>query len=326
MMWLEHMTRGRLALAALALTVACGEPPEETGEPQASEPCGADERVEGGACAPCPVGATNEAGDDPDGADTQCDVAPCAEDERVLANACSACPMGSTNAAGDDPTRGNTRCDPILCDSDERVSSFTCVPCPDGLVNEKGDEASGPDTQCDDPNAPDPTDRAIDRGCVFDAQPACLAADADRDYGDCGEVIGYAFDGASCAPVSGCPCEGDACPPFATSGECARSCGSTGWCREDLLDGLPTPSCEVPACVGQDLVACVASATDPAASVQAMWADSAVCVQGGTCGAGEWECRAGASFDVLGQDGSALLCGATLHEDVTAVRCADPDE
>ncbi len=319
----DHMMRGRFALAALALMAACGEPPEELDSPQATAPCGADERVEDGACTPCANGSTNEAGDDPDGADTPCDVAPCGQDERVLANACSSCPMGSTNAPGDDPTRGNTRCDPILCESDERVSSFTCVPCPDGLVNEKGDEASGPDTQCDDPNAPEPTDQAADRGCVFDAQPACVVADADADYGDCGEVIGYAFDGATCAPVSGCACEGDACPPFATSGECARSCGSTGWCRGDLLEGLPTPSCEVPVCVDQDLVVCLDGA-DPSASVQTMWAGSATCAQGDVCGADAWTCRASASFDALGQDVSALLCGATLHEGASAVRCADP--
>lgn len=36
--------------------------------------CSADERVEAGACVPCPPGQTREAGDDPSGADTNCDV------------------------------------------------------------------------------------------------------------------------------------------------------------------------------------------------------------------------------------------------------------
>jgi hypothetical protein len=77
--------------------------------------------------------------------------------------------------------------------------------------------------------------------------------------------------------------------------------------------------------VGQELVVCVDAAADPLASVQAMWGEAAACAQGGACGAAAWTCRAAASFDALGQDPSALLCGATLHEGVTAARCADPD-
>lgn len=333
---LKTARRRTLALIAFAALTACGAPEEQaaecpagtSGEDCAPIACGADERVEGAACVACPNGLTNAAGDDASAGDTECDVSLCAEDERVLSNKCAACPISQTNAAGDDPSRGNTRCDPILCGEDERVESFACVPCPGGQTNDKGDDSSSVDTQCDAPDEPDPVVPAADRGCVFDAEPACVVQ-TGGDYGDCGDVIGYAFDGSECAPALGCACEGGACPPFQTSGQCARSCGLTGWCRGDRLDGLEVPSCEPPVCVGRSFIACVDAAEDPSASMDVLFGGAAACardaaVAPASCEAGQWVCSAAATSEALGQDPPAIACGATLHDGVTRVYCGDP--
>jgi hypothetical protein len=70
-----------------------------------------------------------------------------------------------------------------------------------------------------------------------DRSALCIAP-AVGSLGDCGDDIGFVFDGTRCARAFGCPMAGGptmARPVFATAGECALACAGAGLCVTELL-------------------------------------------------------------------------------------------
>lgn len=58
------------------------------------------------------------------------------------------------------------------------------------------------------------------------------------DYGDCDLALGWAFDGTSCASLSGCDCAPDCDLFFAGPVACASACAAAGECREDIVEAV----------------------------------------------------------------------------------------
>ncbi|MCC6524522.1 MAG: hypothetical protein IT373_17840 [Polyangiaceae bacterium] len=98
------------------------------------------------------------------------------------------------------------------CGSDGCVCDPADASCPPPPCDPS--DASCPPPPCDpsDSNCPPPPCDPSDATC-----PVSCAADEAKGDGACDAVLGYAWQGCACVPVSGCACVGPSCDALAPS-------------------------------------------------------------------------------------------------------------
>lgn len=172
--------------------------------------------------------------------------------------------------------------------------------------------------------------------CAPVVPSACVIVDPDA-YGDCGELVGFGFDGTSCVEVIGCPCElGAECHVFDTKTECATICAAEGYCKADALRGATRAAamCQGFDC-GDGLAVCVSAEVDPSKELEVLLPDlgDVECGQGneqqfpcavapgGECQDGDWCCTPSQSFGVFPNEPNHELCATTLLAEVKSMSC-----
>ena len=188
------------------------------------------------------------------------------------------------------------------CDSDSDCGSLSCVcgvctaPCSDGsdCAPFGASATCAVPRGCSSPSAPSACVRASDGGggsssgdsssdgggggSTIAPDPECPAMDARTGQLNCGEVVGYAYDGKVCAPVF-CSCEGSECGAlFATADEC-DSAYQACYAKRGVLRSCVTHS----ECRIQYRTCCPGCDTPGVASFMATTMPSAALDQAGIC-------------------------------------------
>ena len=172
--------------------------------------------------------------------------------------------------------------------------------------------------------------------CRRDSQTRCVPRDP-MALGDCGQALGYVFDGRQCVEATGCPCEGDEpCGIFETASACAASCAADGWCQQGKYADLGRVELE---CTGHRcydfMMTCVDSDDDPGEELIALTDGQMFisCREGqpndlcaaspGDCGPGRWCCQVGGAFITVPPEAEEGFCALTLMPDVMGFGCID---
>ncbi len=199
------------------------------------------------------------------------------------------------------------------------------------------DATTTPDTARDDYRLPrlPRIESAVQHACfvVDDAAPCRIQTEFGAGEG-CDVTLGVAFDGTHCREVTGCPCEGDACPDFTSRDTCARACHDQGWCGDEMFRG----ELDRNLCGGwcRDVAAvCVTSEVDPTKGLDllhggenAFICDHEAELPGACeriaflrCEPDQWCCSKLPEYGPTGDAEARGMCRLSLLEDVTQVAC-----
>ena len=152
-------------------------------------------------------------------------------------------------------------------------------------------------------------------------------------FGECGEELGYAFDGRECVPVTGCADRPQPGEVYSSANECASVCAAQGWCATDKVALAPRDrfECSDVGC-WEYLYMCVQGEEDPGPGLEGtiVGAKDVLCMRhqgGGFCSLGENECEIGSWCCLLNvqfgdhRDIDEGVCAGTLLPEVYGFGC-----